>query len=844
MNEDISYEEHVQQNNQRLISIKMSLMEGNTFPSACSELTQWCGDQRAFSSYFEENLLAALQVAVENGTKDGFDFALAHQLISACFAHRKLLSKDSATRINRWYEQFRRLKKSGGKRKKKSDSSESATPLLRDRNIEEVKVSESGQMWPSAGPMLQSPSYPPGPAPSAMIQTLPGYGMQPSPYPMDPAGARPQQYPSVSDQNVGVYDQNAINYNQQQQRMIMMHQQQQMQQVQAHARSRRGPSVPMPQQPGQPFDPMYQGVPMGVNNVPGQAQPLMRYPQGAMTSPSYPMPTNGRPSGVMTSPGYPQMYRAGAPVLYGQVQQQAQHQQVISYPNPNAPPDGRYNVPYISDGVPPVIVPKEVILRPFGLEHNMNHHTFTFNLRPEIMQQLQSPFIDIQLKSFHKDDKKMTTQWPPKQASNGQSVPGTLPECSIQVLINGQIVPIPDLGRSLFIKQVVISGPNTIEFTVNQCVCSHSFIMQLVVRQPLAKITQDIFNRTQCCTMEMCREKMLKLTPPTGLRVPLVCDVTHRRMSIPARSSRCVHAACFDLEPFIMQQNENSLYECHLCKTIFQLNEIDLDYFVGKMLRETTGNQAAEMLLEPNGEYRPVEQELSGRKRQNDENGPAHPIKRIKSEPFSATVAPPSVMSPFPPPPSSAPIGTAPSMMSPFAASQSPIKAVSSPAGARFTGGPGTPSTPLAPQNPASVGAAPTAGSLSSEPVIHSTSPHQTQIQQHGSVEAPSLTGSAPYTPASVNSGVALPTVNSADQPFANVHNLSLSSIDIEIDGKSLFTSALMTADDIKKYLNDSDNVFSAFDDLTCTNDAPSFGGFPHCWEDIQSIIAADEKRG
>uniref|UniRef100_A0A0K0D7G1 Zmiz1_N domain-containing protein n=1 Tax=Angiostrongylus cantonensis TaxID=6313 RepID=A0A0K0D7G1_ANGCA len=39
-----------------------SLMEENSFPSACTELTQWCADQRAFSSYFEENLLAALQV--------------------------------------------------------------------------------------------------------------------------------------------------------------------------------------------------------------------------------------------------------------------------------------------------------------------------------------------------------------------------------------------------------------------------------------------------------------------------------------------------------------------------------------------------------------------------------------------------------------------------------------------------------------------------------------------------------------------------------------------------------------------------------------------------------------
>ncbi|VDP07846.1 unnamed protein product [Heligmosomoides polygyrus] len=127
---------------------------------------------------------------------------------------------------------------------------------------------------------------------------------------------------------------------------------------------------------------------------------------------------------------------------------------------------------------------------------------------------------------------------------------------------------------------------------------------------------------------------------------------------------------------------------------------------------------------------------------------------------------------------------------------------------------------------------------------MQSISPHQTQIQQHGSVEAPSLTGSAPYTPASVNSGVALPAVNPADHPFSNIHNLSVSSLDIEIDGKSLFSSTLMTADDIKKYLNDSDTVFSAFDDLTCTNDPPPVVGFPHCWEDIQSIIAADEKRG
>ncbi|VDM51693.1 unnamed protein product [Angiostrongylus costaricensis] len=85
------------------------------------------------------------QVAVENGIKEGFDFALAHQLISACFTHRKLLSKGSATQINRWYEQFRRLKKGGGKRKRKTEPSQPTGPLLVDPTVKTVTVADRYQ---------------------------------------------------------------------------------------------------------------------------------------------------------------------------------------------------------------------------------------------------------------------------------------------------------------------------------------------------------------------------------------------------------------------------------------------------------------------------------------------------------------------------------------------------------------------------------------------------------------------------------------------------------------------------------------------------------------------------
>lgn len=34
----------------------------STFPEACSELTKWCQDQRAFTAHFEDNLMMALEV--------------------------------------------------------------------------------------------------------------------------------------------------------------------------------------------------------------------------------------------------------------------------------------------------------------------------------------------------------------------------------------------------------------------------------------------------------------------------------------------------------------------------------------------------------------------------------------------------------------------------------------------------------------------------------------------------------------------------------------------------------------------------------------------------------------
>ncbi|EFP08196.1 hypothetical protein CRE_25970 [Caenorhabditis remanei] len=115
---DSTFAEHVATTNSRLASLRANLIDAATFPEACSELTKWCQDQRAFTAHFEDNLMLALEVAMDYGTRENYDYMLTHGLVGACFTHRKHLSKMSATRIGRWYEQMRRLKKNGGKRKR------------------------------------------------------------------------------------------------------------------------------------------------------------------------------------------------------------------------------------------------------------------------------------------------------------------------------------------------------------------------------------------------------------------------------------------------------------------------------------------------------------------------------------------------------------------------------------------------------------------------------------------------------------------------------------------------------------------------------------------------------
>uniref|UniRef100_A0A915AXV1 SP-RING-type domain-containing protein n=1 Tax=Parascaris univalens TaxID=6257 RepID=A0A915AXV1_PARUN len=799
---------------------------------------------------------------------------------------------------------------------------------------------------------------------------------QQSSYPVDPAGARPGCYTShpqptnmSSLAQSPAYEQPVMGYMQQgygimqQQQMIMaqssgiqMHYRSQqqhptMQQTRTYGQQR---SLVMHQQ--QPlFDAsMYTcGIPTATQRtpgMPGMATPMCVAPQmrqmmvptpngmmmhtgGAAIPQAYSRP---RSSAASVSPGYPvgttptypqgqsMMIRAGPPMLYSQLQHEITRQQVVAYANPNAvmrdpsDPMSRISPAFLNE--PKMAVPVEVVLRQFCLDHNTTTSDYGFTLTQERFDSLRKGELDLQLKCFQHGDKKQLQQyniWP--------TMPNQTNESSVKVFINNVAVPITALDRALYVGRLCVVGLNKLVITVTSCVCSHSFIMQLVNRRPIEAVVNEIFMQSRMFSPNslVARDKLLKMIEMDGSqsRIALYFALGNcsQRLRIPARSVRCSHSSCFDLEAFLIANQDNSYFECPFspCKSVFTLGEIEVDQFIAQILAETARMpNVLEVNLEANGCWRIIDplpsiyptqsQQQStsaqndflqmgiqhgitanesmaarGHKRERDcadasSGGTAYSLKRIKSESFGMNGCSGSLsrqdqqqaQSPFnpnsvPAPPSSSwiqsPSGALPSVLSPYGPSTStspPLtqstvqqQRCSPPSAPPKYGGPGTPATPSNAQNPPSIG--PAVG----------TSPSSTQLQtnvpQQGSVEAVSVTGSAPYTPASVGSlsggahtslSSAVACVGEGAQNAANsclnelTSSLNVGQIDDFFDDLIFSDAKMSSAAEMQKYLNEDLFVGSGLGEinaaLKCEGDVPRTSSDAQYWNDVAQVIA------
>ena len=155
----------------------------------------------------------------------------------------------------------------------------------------------------------------------------------------------------------------------------------------------------------------------------------------------------------------------------------------------NAPKDDELRLTFpVRDGI---------ILPPFRLQHNLAVSNHVFQLKSTVHQTLMwRADLELQLKCFHHEDRQMNTNWP----------------ASVQVSVNATPLHI-DRGdnksahKPLYLKDVCLSGRNTIQITVSACCCSHLFVLQLVHRPSVRSVLQGLL-RKRLLAAEQCIMKI------------------------------------------------------------------------------------------------------------------------------------------------------------------------------------------------------------------------------------------------------------------------------------------------------------------------------------------------
>ncbi|CAL2041176.1 unnamed protein product [Caenorhabditis brenneri] len=779
---DSTFAEHVATTNIRLASLRANLIEASTFPEACSELTKWCQDQRAFTAHFEDNLMLALEAAMEYGTRENYDYMLTHGLVGACFTHRKHLSKIAANRISRWYEQMRRLKKNGGKRKRAPPkpkeplitsippnvslpgltSPTSSCPLMpppplsstpgapqqqqstaENNNFMFSPTNSDGSMWAHNGiPMSQ-------PGSSAGHMPPPGAGAMPAvaPYPgqMNPPGMNPAMTGYPGGQMQLPYGQLEGNQHMYDQRMAAANRAAAVAAAQAQAAGR----------PPQGMMPDYTQMPMGQNpGANGMMRMPVQYPPGHPQMAQHPQMQYG------------QMMRAPPVSVYGQMAH-GQPYAVTAHPNPAQP-----QRPIIHPEVQPLyentvglhierdlISEGPILSGSNGIEVPITPDSYEF------------------LRTNHTSEVLLSV-WSPHKGANDQEV-------RFEVFVNGKHVmsdqsPLKSCG----IKQHLIAGTNHIQFGYNSMTQLHNYACEFVTKRTMAELRRMCLHRRQAEAGQLGLNQRAAYAAQASKRqagfipINLNCSLNKKRMFTPARHHDC-KKVCFDLASLISQNKSKTRYYCQPCNVYFKFEDINIDYF---LLNAVTSIPLGinEIIVDKNSQVRPGEHEDTKPKRgkkkaadNSDNGGGAHTMKRIKSE--TMVKQEPGVFpdmhgrnipfSPMPMPGSVPPDWTR--LQSPSFSMQSPNKVQLG------STAPGTPAVVF--QNPASAGS-----------MLNMSSPRQTMMPgyPHGMHPMmppheipPMRSGSAPYTPESVK-------MDKNDELLMNIDGLFISNSQnvVEID--------------------------------------------------------------
>ncbi|KHJ45153.1 MIZ/SP-RING zinc finger [Trichuris suis] len=475
-----------------------------------------------------------------------------------------------------------------------------------------------------------------------------------------------------------------------------------------------------------------------------------------------------------------------------------------------------------------------MILQPFRLEHNIPVSQITFFIMAEQFNLLCSdPDLDIQLKCFHADDRFMCNNWPHN--------------ASIQIVVNGTPVIVRQIDRPLYIKNLCQPNKNTLQVAVQQCCCSHLFMLSLISRPHVERVLSNLVRR-KLLPVEMAIEKIkrsfmsnevgagqLSDVEHLSTTISLKCPFTMTKMSLPARCNDCRHIQCFDLKTFLMVNKDRLHWQCPICARPTTVENLEIDQYVWGILTNLAKYpDVSDVLIDSSASWKVHNAACGTTKRFKSESGvepttvtgtwnqgtATHlrnaagmqvPIERV-----SNVTGPPMVDSvKISPPPTKKhhyvnqvdqPSGIQCHPGAPIA--QSPYQAVSTDCTPQqlLKYNPPTPVTPL--PNPPSVGGGGGGGgggprSVGNPPSVEGAYAIQCSTQSNLQLNVDgSAAGSAPYTPASVGSAGSQQGSHSINVASNEMCNSEFN--DLSFDASDLLPSDGSASDNIGNLFTDS----------------------------------------
>lgn len=305
------------------------------------------------------------------------------------------------------------------------------------------------------------------------------------------------------------------------------------------------------------------------------------------------------------------------------------------------------------------------VLGPFRLDHDAQFTSKVFHIKPQLFEALSKSMnlINPQTASVVQELQfRAYLIKPPAQqqtnclnggdslllaAANVQGRACNWPEL-FQVSINQNILnldrssPPTKLSpqqqqqhKAIDVFQFCRLGNNVIDIQVNDCYCSHEFVLEAVDRPTIKAFMNSCF-KSRLLSIDSCIQKLkFNFNTPgfliqnnnnqqlqnaaifneyviefnqgieiTKTRISLRCPISCQRMRTPTRGHNCKHLQCFDLEKFLFVNRERSQWYCPICSLSIPFNMLELDQHQMNIVQAMSDTlNTDDILMDSNGQW-------------------------------------------------------------------------------------------------------------------------------------------------------------------------------------------------------------------------------------------------